>query len=241
MQSLKDLQVMPLINCLATQDDAELLIIESDLTIAKAMNSTSIQKVGKIIEKRNVVKAITYLTLRLAENFNMKGKFNESQAAILSIDLYEIFGYETLEDVVLMYKLARQGKIGDGKDFKLDGQTVLHKWVPAYLELKAIERENQHQNRKDQSKAVQLPMHKNILSGAGTEKVDYEKSKKQGRHKNAMVVILKRKTDEELREYLLVNDKKSPTFNAAMYELVEKEIDFRNSLKEKNETTATRF
>ena len=64
------------------------------------------------------------------------------------MDLFEIFGYETIEDVVLMFKYARQGRIGDGKDFKLDSQTVFHKWVPEYLELKSIERENQHNKQK---------------------------------------------------------------------------------------------
>jgi hypothetical protein len=33
-----------------------------------------------------------------------------------------------------MLKQARQGIIGDGKDYKLDGQNVLTKWFPEYLE-----------------------------------------------------------------------------------------------------------
>ncbi|MEM1337292.1 MAG: hypothetical protein AAGF96_06055 [Bacteroidota bacterium] len=219
---------MSLISCLGSNDQVSLLEVESELTVSSAMNSSHLMKLTPIIGKKNIVKAITYLTLRLAESFNMKGKFNETQAAILAIDLFDIFQYETLEDVVLMYKLARQGKIGDGMDFKLDGQTVLHKWVPAFLELKAIERENQHQSKKDESKVTQMPIHKSILKEAGKEKVTYKSDNSEGRHRNAMTVLLKRKSNEELKRYLIENDSKSETFDPAMYELVEQEIDFRN-------------
>lgn len=124
------------------------MVIESELTVAKAMKSISLKKLDKTIGRRNILKSITYLLMRLSNNFNMKGKFTAEQSAILSMDLFEVFGHETLEDVMLMFKYARQGKIGDGKDFKLDSQTVFHKWVPAYLELKSIEREKNHDKKK---------------------------------------------------------------------------------------------
>ena len=38
-----------------------------------------------------------------------------------------------------MLKQVRQGIIGDGKDYKVDGQNVLAKWFPEYLEKKYIE------------------------------------------------------------------------------------------------------
>lgn len=139
---------MQLIKCLASNNTSELIHFESDLTITSAMEGVRLNKLSSLIEKKNVIKAITYLTARLAENFNVGKKFTVNQASIMAVDLFEMFGYETLEDVVLMFKYARQGRIGDGKDFKLDSQTVFHKWIPEYLELKAIERENQHNKQK---------------------------------------------------------------------------------------------
>lgn len=112
------------------------------------MNGTSLNKISKIIDKKNVIKIIAYLTTRLSENFNVGKKFTTEQATIMAFDLFEIFGFETIEDIVLMFKMARQGKIGDGKDFKLDSQTIFHKWVPEYLELKAEQREKEHQDNK---------------------------------------------------------------------------------------------
>lgn len=139
--------VFQLICCLANNSPSDLVIVESELTVPKAMDSVQLRSLEKLIDKRNVIKAINYLVLRLSENFNVGKKFTNEQAAMMSLDLYETFKYETLEDVTLMFKMVRQGKIGDGKDFKLDSQTVFHKWVPQYLELKAIERENQHRKR----------------------------------------------------------------------------------------------
>jgi len=139
---------MPLIKSLANNDTHELIEIESELTIKRAMDSILIKNLNYIIGKKNTVKAISFLLLRLAENFNVGKKLTDTQSATLAMDLFEIFRYESLEDVMLMLKMVRQGKIGDGKDFKLDGQTVLHKWVPEYLNLKAELRENDHLKNK---------------------------------------------------------------------------------------------
>lgn len=118
------------------------------------MEGVRLNKLSTLIEKKNVVKAIAYLAARLSENFNVGKKFTPEQSSIMALDLFEILGYETLEDVVLMFKYARQGRIGDGKDFKLDSQTVFHKWIPEYLELKAIERENQHNKQKGENNSL---------------------------------------------------------------------------------------
>lgn len=143
-----------MIGCLASNDVAELITFEGELTIPKAMEGVRLNKLSTIIDKKNVIKAIAYLTARLSENFNVGKKFTVDQSTIMALDLFEVFGYETLEDVVLMFKYARQGKIGDGKDFKLDSQTVFHKWIPAYLELKALERENQHNKQKGEKSGL---------------------------------------------------------------------------------------
>jgi hypothetical protein len=71
---------------------------------------------------------------RFNSNFNVGKSLTQQQSAILAADIVEKYPYETIEDVVLMLKQARQGIIGDGKDYKLDGQNVLTKWFPEYLE-----------------------------------------------------------------------------------------------------------
>jgi len=145
-----------LLSYLVNKSNGSLALFEIDLTIEKALNGTSLLKLSKSIEKINVITAITYLTIRLADNFNVGKKFTTDQSAVMALDLFEVFGYETLEDVVLMFKYARQGKIGDGKDFKLDSQTVFHKWIPDYLNLKAEFRENEHKKIKSDAIAIKV-------------------------------------------------------------------------------------
>lgn len=145
-----------MLSYLVNKSNGSLALFEIDLTIEKALNGTSLLKLSKSIEKINVITAITYLTIRLADNFNVGKKFTTDQSAVMALDLFEVFGYETLEDVVLMFKYARQGKIGDGKDFKLDSQTVFHKWIPDYLNLKAEFRENEHKKIKSDAIAIKV-------------------------------------------------------------------------------------
>lgn len=139
-------------------DIAGLIEIEATTTLASAAEGTTLSKLTSQIEKRNVVKVVTYLTTRLADNFNVGKKFSVEQASIMAMDLLEVFNYETIEDVVLMFRYARQGKIGDGKDFKLDSQTVFHKWVPEYLELKAELREQNHNKQKNELLSIEVTL-----------------------------------------------------------------------------------
>lgn len=163
------------------------MVLEGDLTLVRAMNSTSIGKLSTLIEKVNVIKAITFLLLRLSEHFNVGKKLSSEQSAVLALDLFEIFNYETLEDVVLMFKWVRQGKIGDGKDYKLDGQTILHKFVPAYLELKSEEREKNHNRKKGEMN----------MTNFDWSKEDLEKFKTSG-EKNTFLSGLGQKAKEKL-------------------------------------------
>lgn len=232
---------MPLIECLAENDSHELILIESELTVAKAMNSVNLKKLDKIIGKKNILKSIVYLIMRLSDNFNMKGKFNSSQSAVLALDLFEVFGYESLEDVMLMFKYARQGKIGDGNDFKLDSQTVFHKWVPAYLELKAVEREKKVQKEKDNLKKlkpenIDKSISEKLFKDVGEIKVNHKRkgsglgSRLKGQVLNEREYYLdhckqriKKISTDKLKKYI-----ENPK-DQGLLKLVEKEIENRKS------------
>ncbi len=139
---------MQLVQCIATENNIELVAIESNLTIAKAMQGTHLRKVKEEIGTIQTITAITALVLRQKDFFNVKGNINQSQAATIAGDLLEIFGYETIEDIVMMFKMARQGQIGE-KVWKLDTDTIFNQWVPAYMDLKSQEREKMHKKTKE--------------------------------------------------------------------------------------------
>ncbi len=134
-------------NVLAKADETELILFESDLSISKAYTGTMLNTLQKA-DKRTTIKTLVYIISRMNDGFNMKQKLNDNQILQLSIDLLEVFKFECVEDVILMFKYARQGKIG-GKLFKLDSQTIFNEWVPAYLELKTIERERRIEKQKN--------------------------------------------------------------------------------------------
>jgi hypothetical protein len=140
-----------LMSILSEYDEIKLAVYEKQMTVEKAMEGTSLRQLGKAIDEKNLVKTLVYFINRFSANFNVGKKFTPGQAVTMAMDMTEVLKYETIEDIVLMLKMARTGQIGDGKDFKLDSQTVFHKWIPEYLELKAIKRENLHNRQKHET------------------------------------------------------------------------------------------
>lgn len=128
-----------------------MIVFEKNLTINNAINGTHLKKLEGSIGEINTIVAICYLLNRFNSNFNVGKSLTSSQAATIASDIVEKYPYETIEDVVLMLKQVRQGIIGDGKDFKIDGQNILAKWFPQYLDNKYAEVERQNKKVKDEN------------------------------------------------------------------------------------------
>jgi len=127
---------MKLLNCLADNNDIELIVLEKNLNLSKAIDGLKIYKLEKYVGEIPTITAICYLINRFNSNFNVGKSLTPAQSALLASDIVEKYPYETIEDIVLMFKMVRQGTIGDGKDYKLDGQNVMTKWIPQYLDMK---------------------------------------------------------------------------------------------------------
>lgn len=128
------------------QNKQQLGLIESDLTLLDAVSGTMLNKfLFNGLEpikngKANLVTSLTFIIQRGVESFNVGSNITEDQAFTMALDLIEIYKHDTLEDIVMMFKMARQGKFG-GKIFRIDSHVILSEWFPAYLELKAEELE----------------------------------------------------------------------------------------------------
>lgn len=143
MMSLKNNLTMQLLSCLVERNDAKLVVLERGISISTAIDGTRLNKLERQIGDFGIITAICYLINRFNTNFNVGKKLTLEQSALLASDIVEKYPNETIEDVVLMLKMVRQGIIGDGKDYKLDGQNVMTKWFPEYLEKKYEEFERQ--------------------------------------------------------------------------------------------------
>jgi len=132
---------MQLMQCLGSNNEVALIIFEKNLTLSNAIDGTKLIKIQKEIGEINTITAICYLLNRFNATFNVGKSLTQQQSALLASDIVEKYPYETIEDVVLMLKQVRQGIIGDGKDYKLDGQNVLgkDKWFDQYLDRKYAE------------------------------------------------------------------------------------------------------
>lgn len=151
MLILKNPQSTQLMQCLASNDEVSLIVFEKNLSITNAIDGTKLIKLENVIGEINTITAICYLLNRFNTNFNVGKSLTQTQAAILAADIVEKYPYETIEDVVLMLKQVRQGILGDGKDYKLDGQNVLAKWFPEYLDKKYIEVERLHKQENNKT------------------------------------------------------------------------------------------
>lgn len=107
---------------------------EQTLTIKQSIETAPL--IAHQGEKKKAIKEI----IRIIEFFlTVTGQQTETfQIIIMAGDLYEKFKTDTLEDVVLMFKMARQGDFG--KVYKFDTFTVME-WANAYLMRKSEERE----------------------------------------------------------------------------------------------------
>jgi hypothetical protein len=141
---------MTLQQCTETKQAFNMLVkLEQNLTAATAIvESPLIITQGK---KRIVVGEI----IRIIEFFlEVTGKELEGyQIQILAGDLYEKFKTDALEDIVLMFKMARQGDFG--KVYKCDTFEIMD-WSNQYLEVKSATREKllkKKQEPRDEAKA----------------------------------------------------------------------------------------
>lgn len=131
-----------------TSDPIEIVKFESGLTIAQCLKSTPIKFISEdVIPKIDRIKAVRQIILNTARSFKFAENMDLSQATTLASDVLEQFNYETLEDIAQMFKMARQGLLGSSKG-RLDSDSVFNIFIPAYLNIKAEEREKIHQREK---------------------------------------------------------------------------------------------
>lgn len=143
-------QTTLLINTIKSENRMMLATIEAGLTISTAADGTLLRTLQHQNEEE-ILTVVVFLIKKMNDGFSLppEKKLNVAQIYDLAVDLLDVFGYETLEDLTLMLKMVRQGKIG-GVIHRFDGNIVLSQWVPAYLDLKAEHHEAKHALMKKQ-------------------------------------------------------------------------------------------
>lgn len=105
------------------------------------------------------------LCRRFLNSFSFSTKLEPAQIEIFTVDALEHFQYETLDDMVLFFKMARSGKFGTAKR-GIDSNLVFGEWFPKYLELKAEARKIAIQAKKTANLATQADIQKTYSKAA---------------------------------------------------------------------------
>lgn len=123
-------------------------MIEMGLSIPQTLSKPTIRTVFKGHDQI-AYSVVNILVNRFMDSFGFSTKLSGAQLETLTVDTLENFAYESLEDIILFFKMARTGKFGSTKK-GVDSNLIYGEWYPAYLELKADERERQHQKEKSE-------------------------------------------------------------------------------------------
>ncbi|HFK5562080.1 TPA: hypothetical protein ACGZ9C_001727 [Elizabethkingia anophelis] len=137
--TIQHLPSAKLMQCLVENNSIELASIERKLTIKEVFQTGS--SIAQLIkaDENTLTKTVYAILYRFNNLINVNKKLNDDQIIALSADLIEAFKYgDTLEDIVLLFKMARNGSFGDF--YRLD-HVVIMSWVPKYMDEKAEIRE----------------------------------------------------------------------------------------------------
>lgn len=118
-------------------------VVEMGLTIEKTINKPVIRGLFKNENGQIGYAVVKVLVNRFIDSFGFSNKLNESQLEILTVDTLEKFSYDSLEDIVLFFKLARSGTFGTTKR-GVDSNLIFGEWFPMYMEMKAEAREREY-------------------------------------------------------------------------------------------------
>lgn len=170
--------------------------IESGLTLSESIKDGNLISQLKRQDEAELTKQVFMIVKRFCNLVNVGKGMNEDQMITLATDLIESFqNGETLEDIILFFKMARKGEFGQ---FNRLDTVVIMGWLPKFLDCKAQEREKLIYNWK----ARQVQDAKNIKKLPGEAKEKFEElSEKLTIPKEKPTNHLTQWTVESMRNY----------------------------------------
>lgn len=115
--------------------------LETRLKIGNAFEQPLMRSVFKTDAEALVCFGVVSLVVnRFLESFGFSNKPTQTIIDTMVVDAISKFDYETLDDLIIFFKMCRQGDFGStGRG--LDSNLVFGEWLPKYLEIKADKRE----------------------------------------------------------------------------------------------------
>jgi len=149
-------------------------IIEMNLTLAHTLDSPNMRTVFKGDNGGIGFSVVQILVSRFIDSFGFSTKLSEAQLEVLAVDTIDNFAYESLDDIILFFKMARSGKFGT-TNRGVDSNLIFGTWFPMYLEKKADLRENNYKSEKSKKSNAPVSMEDVKKSYSKIEKRNYHK------------------------------------------------------------------
>lgn len=147
------------------------------LSIEKTFDKPLFRSVFKGENAKIGFSVVRVLVTRFMESFGFSTKMSDNQIDTLTVDTLEKFNYETLDDIILFFKMARSGSFGATKK-GVDSNLIYGEWFPMYLEKKAEIREQNYMKQKAETSRLQttdddvVSTYKKISENNMTKKVE---------------------------------------------------------------------
>tara|TARA_R110002020_G_scaffold318905_10_gene534577 strand:- start:6370 stop:7014 length:645 start_codon:yes stop_codon:yes gene_type:complete len=134
------------------QESGVLVRQEMNLSIQDTFSEPNIRSVFKGDHGGVGFSVVNILVTRFIDSFAFSNKMSPDQIEMLTVDTLENFSYESLQDIILFFKMARSGKFGNTHRSP-DNNLIYGEWFPKYLEQKALIREQNYDKEKNELRA----------------------------------------------------------------------------------------
>ena len=172
---------------------AKLAQYEKSLTLKSVFEKPTLRKAFE--KNDNVAYAVVHVLVnRFLDSFAFTQKLNESQIEIITVDTLDHFKYDSLEDIILFFRMARTGKFGQAKK-SIDSNMIFSDWFVQYMEIKAQERERLIQQQNAQSSGGGAS--KEQLMHTYSKIIEVRKQRKRQEYIDALVVNMDRQMLED--------------------------------------------
>ena len=131
--------------------------LEMTLDISHTLSKPTIRSVFRDENGSVGFLVVNVLVNRFMSSFGFSTKLSKDQIEILTVDTLESFGYESLHDIIIFFKMARKGDFGTTKR-GVDSNLIYGEWFPMYLEKKADIREQLIRKKENERKDKSIPI-----------------------------------------------------------------------------------
>lgn len=165
---------------------------QANMNIAKALKGVVLQKLMNAESQNMVAKAIFVITKLGTQQFNVKQNMSDAQLSAFSIDFTQKHPFETIEDLIMMFKMARTGSFQ--KHYQMIDGVVLFQWFDEYLQRKDEHRLHIHREKKQEHNDEELPKEQQALRDKWVNKIKEDLKKKDPKKESTI-----RASDHDLK------------------------------------------